>query len=145
LGNNARLGRLLGIPVEGRFGPGPEGGIAMYGSLPEARSGAELAELIQQALGRAPLHIPAERPIRRLGWCSGGAQGYLELAADLGLDAFISGEISEPTTHLARERGIHYFAAGHHATERYGVQALGEHLAQTFDLHHGFVDIDNPA
>jgi putative NIF3 family GTP cyclohydrolase 1 type 2 len=79
-----------------------------------------------------------------VGWCTGAAQSYLEAAARLGLDAFISGEISEQTVHVAREYGIHYFAAGHHATERYGVQALGEHLAGRYGLEYQFLDIDNP-
>ncbi|HCD04605.1 MAG TPA: Nif3-like dinuclear metal center protein, partial [Methylophaga sp.] len=84
------------------------------------------------------------RDINTLGWCTGAAQGYIQQAAELGLDAFISGEASEQTTHLARELGIHYIAAGHHATERYGAKALGEHLAEHFDLQHHFIDIDNP-
>jgi len=94
---------------------------------------------------REPLIIQAhDRPMERVGWCSGAAQGYIEQAAELGLDAFISGEISEQTVHLARELGINYFAAGHHATERYGVKALGEHLAEKFALKHEFIDCDNP-
>jgi putative NIF3 family GTP cyclohydrolase 1 type 2 len=82
--------------------------------------------------------------IRRVGWCTGAAQSYLDEAAALGLDAFISGEISEQTVHSAREQGIHYLAAGHHATERYGVQALGEHLVSQFGMSHQFIDVDNP-
>ena len=85
------------------------------------------------------------RLIRTVGWCTGGAQQFVTVAAERGLDAYISGEISEQTTHVARECGVHYFAAGHHATERYGVLALGEHLAEQFDVSHQFVDIDNPA
>jgi putative NIF3 family GTP cyclohydrolase 1 type 2 len=91
------------------------------------------------------LHIPGPQPlIKTLGWCTGAAQSYIEAAARLGLDAFISGEISEQTVHVARECGIHYFAAGHHATERYGATALGEHLADQFGIRHQFIDIDNP-
>ena len=86
-----------------------------------------------------------QRGLRRIGWCTGAAQHLIEQAAALGLDAFISGEISEQTVHVAREAGIDYFAAGHHATERYGVQALGEHIAERFDLEFRFVDIPNPA
>ena len=96
-------------------------------------------------LGREPLLVgQGPELIRTVGWCTGAAQSYLEAAARRGLDAYISGEISEPSVHIAREYGIHYFAAGHHATERYGVQALGEHLAETFGIHHIFLDIDNP-
>lgn len=145
LGNNARLGGLLGITVEGRFGHGPDGGIAMYGSLTETISASELATNIGDKLAREALLIDGgEHRVRRVGWCSGGAEGYIEQAAALGLDAYISGEISESTVHIAREMGIHYIAAGHHATERYGVMALGENLAGQFDLQHLFVDIDNP-
>jgi putative NIF3 family GTP cyclohydrolase 1 type 2 len=96
-------------------------------------------------LERDPLVIQGHnRPITTIGWCSGAAQGYIEQAAELGLDAFMSGEISEQTVHLARELGINYIAAGHHATERYGVLALGNHLAENFDIKHQFIDLDNP-
>jgi putative NIF3 family GTP cyclohydrolase 1 type 2 len=103
-----------------------------------------LTELIRRTLGRAPLHIPGTREaIRSLGWCTGAAQFYLEAAAGRGLDAFISGEISEQTVHVARECGIHYFAAGHHATERFGVQAL-KSSGGRFALGHRYIDIENP-
>lgn len=96
-------------------------------------------------LGRAPLVIgEGSRPIRRIAWCSGGAQGYFEQAVSLGVDAYLSGEISEQTVHLARESGVAYLAAGHHATERYGVQALATHLGETFGLDCAFIDLDNP-
>ena len=85
-----------------------------------------------------------DKPIRRIAWCTGAAQGYFEQALTLDVDAFISGEISEQTVHLARETGVAYLAAGHHATERYGVQALGQHLAERFGLAHRYIDIDNP-
>ncbi len=146
LGNNAQLAKRLDLVIDERFGPGPDGGIAFAGRCQEPESVAGLAEHLTTILGRPPVVISGgEHPIRRIGWCSGGAQGYLQQAAELGLDAFISGELSEPTVHIARELGIHYFAAGHHATERYGVQALGEHLAQRFGLQHRFIDIDSPA
>ena len=82
--------------------------------------------------------------MKKIGWCTGAAQNYIEQAAALGMDAFISGEVSEQTVHTARELGIHYIAAGHHATERYGVRALGDRLASVFDISHQFVDIANP-
>ncbi|MDH5784550.1 MAG: Nif3-like dinuclear metal center hexameric protein [Chromatiales bacterium] len=146
LGNNARLGALFDIPVAGRFGDGPDGGIAMYGELGSEVSAQSLASLIGERLGRKPLLIEGgTHPIRRVGWCSGGAEGYLEQAAALGLDLYISGEVSEPTAHIARELGIHYIAAGHHATERYGVQALVTHLTDYFSLENQFIDIPNPA
>jgi putative NIF3 family GTP cyclohydrolase 1 type 2 len=92
------------------------------------------------------LHVAGpDRPLATLAWCTGAAQGLLTQAASLGVDAYLSGEISEQTTHEARELGLDYFAAGHHATERYGVMALGEHLAERFGLEHRFLDLANPA
>ncbi|MBI5461138.1 MAG: Nif3-like dinuclear metal center hexameric protein [Gammaproteobacteria bacterium] len=146
LGNNAQLGVVLGLSPEAWFADGRGPAIACHATLPEAVSATAFAARIAAALGRPPQFIPGgDHPIRRIGWCTGAAQGYIEAAAALGLDAFVSGEISEPTVHVARECGIHYFAAGHHATERYGVQALGAHLAQRFGLEHRFLDIENPA
>lgn len=145
LGNNAQLAKRWGISVEGRFGAGPAGGIAMSGALAKALSASELAAQLSADLGREALLIEGgDHPIRRIGWCSGAAQDYLEQAAGLGLDAFISGEVSERTVHSARELGIHYIAAGHHATERYGVAALGAHLAELFSIENQFIDLDNP-
>jgi dinuclear metal center YbgI/SA1388 family protein len=142
-GNNAQFAQRLAI---GQPAPaGEEAGLIWQGQFEPPLSGAELKERIAGALGREPLHVPATQgSIRGVGWCTGAAQGYLEQAASLGLDAFISGEVSEATVHMAREMGVDYFAAGHHATERYGVQALGRHLAERFELEYRFVDIDNP-
>ncbi len=145
LGNNARLARVLGFTVQGSFGN--DGGLELgrYGTPAGEPDGAALAGHIEACLGRAPLHIEGSaRHIRSVGWCTGAAQSYIDAAAQRGLDAFISGEISEQTVHVARECGIHYFAAGHHATERFGVQALGEHLAARFGIRHRFIEIDNP-
>jgi dinuclear metal center YbgI/SA1388 family protein len=145
LGNNAKLAELLDIKVEGGLESGPQS-VAIYGSLKEPIMADELETRIAKALDRKPLYIAPEEdmPIKRIGWCSGGGQDYIELAAQNGLDAFISGEISERTTYSARELNIHYFSAGHHATERYGVKALGEWLAREHGLYVEFVDIDNP-
>jgi putative NIF3 family GTP cyclohydrolase 1 type 2 len=105
-----------------------------------------LANHIGVALAREPLHIAGHTgPIEHLAWCTGGAQGYIAEAASLGVDAYLSGEVSEHTTHQARELGLDYFALGHHASERYGVQALGEHLSERFALKYRFIDIANPA
>lgn len=145
LGNNVLLGERLGFSQTGRFGSGPGGGIACLGETEAPLSVDALAELIATVLGRSPLVLAGGgHPIRRIGWCSGAAQGFLAQAASLGLDAFISGEASERTFHEARELGVHYFSAGHHATERYGVSALGSHLAQKYGLTHHFIDITNP-
>jgi dinuclear metal center YbgI/SA1388 family protein len=142
LGNNAQLALRLGWLPEGRFG---EQDIAWLGSLAEPCDLPALVERVAGVLGRPPLVVAGDgRPVRRIGWCSGGAQGYFEQAIALGVDAYLSGEISEQTVHLARESGVAYLAAGHHATERYGVQALAGHLAQHFGIACEFVDLDNP-
>lgn len=142
LGNNAQWAKRLNWRAEGRFG---EQDLAWIG-VPEIPLGAsELARRMATLLGREPLLIgDQERPIHRIGWCTGGAQGYFEQAIALGVDAYVSGEISEPTVHLARESGVAYLACGHHATERFGVEALAAHLAARFGLNCEFVDIDNP-
>lgn len=147
LGNNAELARRLGFRVEGCADGELGQGLVWLGSLPEAASPSLLARQIGERLEREPLLIeaPGGGKIRRVAWCTGGAQDMIVQAWEAGAEAFISGEISERTTHLARELGIHYLAAGHHATERYGVQALGAWLAREFGVEHRFVDIDNPA
>ncbi len=145
LGNNAELARLFSIiNVEG-LEPTPQS-IAMKGEFDVALSGEDLSLRISQILNREPLHITPDvnKNIKTVAWCSGGGQDYIELAAEQGIDAFISGEISERTTYIARELGIHYFAAGHHATERYGVKALGEWLVREHGFDVKFIDIDNP-
>jgi dinuclear metal center YbgI/SA1388 family protein len=141
-GNNVQLARRLGWIAEGRFG---EQDVGWVGRLAAPGTLASLVESIGTALQRTPLVIGhADRPVARIAWCSGGAQGYFEQAIALGVDAYLSGEISEQTVHLARESGVAYIAAGHHATERYGVQALAAHLAERFGLECEFIDIDNP-
>ena len=145
LGNNAQLAQRLGLSIEGQFGP-EKPAIGLYGMLAKATPATEFLTTIEQQLGRKPLHIPGEvKTIQKVAWCTGGAQSYIQDAVELGVDAYMSGEISEQTTHIARESGLHYIAAGHHATERYGAQALGEHLADHFAIKNTFVDIDNPA
>jgi dinuclear metal center YbgI/SA1388 family protein len=141
-GNNAQLALGLGWLPEARFG---EQDIAWLGMLAEPADLATVSGNVARLLGREPLVIgEAGRPVRRIAWCSGGAQGYFEQAIALGVDAYISGEISEQTVHLARESGVAYIAAGHHATERGGVQALAAHLSEKFGLDCEFVDIENP-
>lgn len=141
LGNNAQLARRLGLVAEGRFG---EQDIGWIGRPDVELTLSGLAGRAAQALDRLPLVVGEDKPLRRIAWCTGGAQGYLEAAIAAGADAYISGEISEPTVHLARESGVAYLACGHHATERYGVQALAARLAERFGLEWEFVDIDNP-
>ena len=141
-GNNAQLAKRLGWIAEGRFG---EQEMGWVGRLPAPTTLSALAQEIGVALQRTPQVIGAgDRPVARVAWCTGGAQGYFEQAIALGADLYLSGEISEQTVHLARESGVAYVAAGHHATERYGVQALAAHLAGRFGIECEFVDIDNP-
>jgi putative NIF3 family GTP cyclohydrolase 1 type 2 len=120
-------------------------GLVFYGELPQAMLATDFAQAIQQNLQREPLHIAGSKPkIKTLAWCTGGAQDYLQLAVDNEIDAFVTGEVSERTYHLAKEADIHFFGAGHHATERYGIKALGDLLADKFALKHVFLDEDNP-
>lgn len=142
LGNNAQLAKALGIEVHGDVMS-----LVPWGELQEQLTGDLLAKRIARVLGREPLHCGDNAPhlIRRVAWCSGGGQGFIDAAAAFGVDAFISGEVSEQTIHSAREQGVHFFAAGHHATERGGIRALGEWLAESYGLEVTFVDIDNPA
>ncbi len=141
-GNNRRLAERLEI-VDPQ--PARAGGLIWVGRLGSPAAGEELGQRIAERLGAAPLHITGNgRPIRQIAWCSGAAQDLLPEAAALGVDAYLTGEASERTVHEARELGIHFFAAGHHATERFGVQALGGLVAKEFGIEHRFVDIPNP-
>ncbi|MCF6336903.1 MAG: Nif3-like dinuclear metal center hexameric protein [Gammaproteobacteria bacterium] len=145
LGNNTQLAKLLGLQQEGVFGSETGIPIGQYGRLTQILSAEAFGKLLTRKLDRKPLHIAgASGDIHTVAWCTGAAQSYLEQAAALGVDAFVTGEISEQTVHVARELGLHFFSAGHHATERGGVQALGTHLAAHFGLAVEFVDIDNP-
>lgn len=142
LGNNAQLAQLLDISVRGKVSS-----LVPWGELEEPLSGEQLAEKITRTLGRSPLHCgeTGSALIRRVAWCTGGGQGFIDQAIEAGVDAFITGEVSEKTIHSARENGIHFYAAGHHATERAGIRALGEWLSQQAGLEVTFIDIDNPA
>ncbi|MDE2614543.1 MAG: Nif3-like dinuclear metal center hexameric protein [Burkholderiales bacterium] len=142
-GNNAQLGRRLQLQADARFGEQELGFIGAAGPWVDA---AALARGVTAALAREPVMVAGDgRRLERIAWCTGGAQGYFEAAIAAGADAFVTGEISEPQAHLARETGVAFLACGHHASERYGVAALGAHLAECFALEHRFVDIDNPA
>lgn len=146
LGNNAQLARVLDIAISGELATGrKERGLLLRGRLGADMSGQDLSRHLAQRLAREPLHVAGARAlVREVAWCTGAAQDYLELAAAAGVDAFITGEASERTTHIARETGVHFYAAGHHATERYGVRALLAHIAANFAVETRFVDVDNP-
>ena len=147
LGNNAQLAQHLGIEVAGGLEPDNRYSVALHGSFAAPVTAQQLSERLTDVLNRTPLHCASEQApdlIRTVAWCTGGGQSYIELAAEAGVDAFISGEASEQTVHIAREMGMHFFAAGHHATERFGVKALGEWLHSAYGLHVTFIDIPNP-
>jgi len=144
VGNNVQLARRLGLQVDGSLEPGNPRAVGLLGSLPQALSPAAFAAQVAQVLGREPLLVAGAGPIRRVAWCTGAAQGYIEQAIAAGVDAYLTGEVSESTVHSARESGISFLAAGHHATERYGVQALGEWIAARFGVEHRFIDCANP-
>ena len=144
-GNNAQLGQRLGFVAQGRFGDQQLGwiGAPCAHSFPDALA---LADHVQSVLGRAVVLVQAnDSPVQRIGWCTGGAQGYFEAAIAAGVDVFITGEISEPQAHYARECGVSFIACGHHASERYGAPALAQHVAEQLGLSHVYLDIDNPA
>jgi dinuclear metal center YbgI/SA1388 family protein len=143
LGNNAQLGRVLGWQADQRFGDQELG----FAAPADFAGAADLAAHVQAVLGRSVTLAEPEdaRPIRRVAWCTGGAQGFFEAAIAAGADAFLTGEISEPQAHLARETGVAFIAAGHHATERYGAPAVAAHVAAQLGLSHEFIEIDNPA
>ncbi|EGH21263.1 hypothetical protein PSYMO_07020 [Pseudomonas amygdali pv. mori str. 301020] len=144
VGNNVQLARQLDITVEGPLDPENSRVVGLIGSLSEPMTPRDFAHRVQDALGREPLLIEGTRMIRRVGWCTGGGQNYIDQAVLEGVDLFLSGEASEQTFHSARENDISFIAAGHHATERYGVQALGDYLARRFALEHIFIDCPNP-
>lgn len=142
LGNNVQLAKRLGVTPTGRFG---EQDIGWIGTLSGECALAELALRLEQVTCRLPILVQGGKgTVSRIAWCTGGAQNLFQQAIDLDVDVFITGEASEPCYHLAKESGVAFIAAGHHATERYGVQALGEHLSQKFGLEHRYFDLDNP-
>lgn len=145
LGNNAQLAKVLGFETTGRFGD--QDMVFRGHPSPNHFANAQaLADHVATQLARRVTCIdPTGRAIRQIAWCTGGAQGYFEAAIAAGVDAFLTGEISEPQMHLAREMGVAFLACGHHATERYGAPAVAGHVAQTLGLVHHFIDIDNPA
>jgi dinuclear metal center YbgI/SA1388 family protein len=146
LGNNAQLGLRLGLQAQGTFG---DQALGMLGGFAGGQAASDLqsfTDLVSQRLGRQALCVAGDgRAIRTVAWCTGGAQSYFEAAVEAGADVYITGEISEPQAHLARETGVAFLACGHHATERYGAPALGAHVAAQLGLTHQFIDIDNPA
>lgn len=145
LGNNVALARVLDLNPEGQISLGEIPALTWYGTCQQPQSGEAFANFITERLSRKPLHIAGKASkIKTIAWCTGGAQDYIYAAINKGADAFLTGEVSERTVDIARENGIHFYAAGHYATERYGVQALGQAVADQFGLSYAFIDIDNP-
>ncbi len=150
LGNNAQLARVLGLSPARRDDGAPltcgQDGLIWLGEAGGLQSLGQLGERVAQRLGRQPLVVgDPDQPLATVAWCTGGAQGMMGDAVDAGASVYVTGEVSESTVHLARETGVGFIAAGHHATERYGVQALGQAVAERFGVKVEFVDIDNPA
>lgn len=146
LGNNAQLGLLLGWVAHSRFGDQDLGWLGRRADGGAFAQASDLAAHLETVLNRPIAHVgKAQKAIQNIAWCSGGGQSYFEAAIAAGADAFVTGEMSEPQAHLARECGVAYFACGHHATERYGAPALAAHVAQQWGLTHQFINIDNPA
>lgn len=145
LGNNAQFGKVMGWVGDARFAEQELGWIGRPASAAGIETAGCIARSVAARLGRDPVLVGnAERHVHTIAWCTGAAQGYFEQAIAMGADLYVSGEISEQTVHLARESGVPYIAAGHHATERYGVRALAHHLREACGLEADFVDIDNP-
>jgi dinuclear metal center YbgI/SA1388 family protein len=145
VGNNVQIANIMGWEVHGTFASVGCHDIVFYTSLESTITLDELTKSIANQLNTTPLSLAAgNKPVKSIAWCTGAAQSYIDQAADRGFDVFISGEVSEHTFHYAKECGIHYIAAGHHATERYGVQALGRLISEQFGLKHQFIDIPNP-
>jgi dinuclear metal center YbgI/SA1388 family protein len=141
-GNNAQLGAKMGWIGESRFGDNDLGWMT---TLPMPVTLAHFTAEVEETLGRAPLVFgDPDIELRRVAWCTGAAQGYFDAAIEAGADVYLTGEVSEPSMHIAAESGVAFLAAGHHATERFGVQALGAHLSESFDIEHLFIDIHNP-
>jgi dinuclear metal center YbgI/SA1388 family protein len=146
LGNNAQLGKALDFEVTGRFGEQQLGFLGRWTGHAGGFTHAQLHEHLANRVQRPKVALfRSTEPLRTVAWCTGGAQGYFEDAIAAGADVYITGEISEPQTHVSREMDAAYFACGHHATERGGAMALGEHVARELGLAHQFIDIDNPA
>lgn len=147
LGNNAQLALRLGLNVDGRFGDQNLGFLGCRNDGAPFANVQALERHVKAVLGRAPVGTTGGKtgPVQRLAWCTGGAQSMFEAAIDAGAEAFITGEISEPQVHYAKEAGVAFLACGHHATERFGAPAVGEHLAQRWGLRHEYIEIDNPA
>ena len=145
IGNNMMIAKHLALEVDGSFYPYNGTDLALTATLKSPMSIEELTEWLAQSFGRPPQVVGnGKAVVERIGWSSGASQDAIEAAAAEGLDLFISGEISERTVHLAREMGIYYVAAGHHATEKWGIEALGRIVEKEFSIPCEFVYIDNP-
>jgi len=144
-GNNVQLANLFNLTIKSWFGPSKEA-IGVIGEFSEPVSSSALSVQIREKLLREPIHLSAtkDKAIHRLAICSGGAQSFFECAIENNVDAFLTGEVSEQTFHISQETGVDFYAAGHHATERYGVQALGRFLADKYSIEYEFIDCDNP-
>lgn len=142
VGNNVQLGKVLGWPLVRYL---DDKHMLPMTALPQAVSLGQLGEHISQQLGRQVQSLgDPKQPVRTVAWCTGAAQSYIDQAVTAGVDVFLSGEVSEQTWHTVQETGIAYIAAGHHATERYGIQALGQWVAENYAIEHIYIEVENP-
>lgn len=145
IGNNACIGKLLQADQIVQHAHEKIDGLIWSGHLQAPQSAETFSKTLTNLFQQTPIHLSGgKNPIAKVAWCSGAAQDFIVQAAALGMDAYISGEVSERTYYLAKELGIHYFACGHHATERFGIQALGTYLQSQYGLEVQFIDVDNP-
>ena len=144
MGNNAGLGRVMGVEAFGMLDPSDHSMPVFVGDAASRTTATDIAASLELNLGRS-VTLVGEGAVSSIGWCTGGGQGYIDAAADAGCDLFVSGEMSEQSVHVARERGIAFIAAGHHATERFGPQSIGQWLGAQLGIDHQFVDINSPA
>ncbi|WMY97637.1 MAG: Nif3-like dinuclear metal center hexameric protein [Arsenophonus sp.] len=142
IGNNVQLGNIIGVNIDDYITP-----LLPVGRFSIPISSSELMTRLKNRLDRQPLYYGdfISKKISTVAWCSGKGQKFIETVAKLGIDAFITGEVSEETFHISKEMKIHFYSAGHHATERYGIKALGEWIKKNYNLDVTFIDIPNPA
>ena len=145
LGNNAAIADLLELQNIEALDPTERHPIGNIGYLKSAMSPEAFKAFVSERLGFDAIHLPCDKStIQKVGFCTGAAQDFISKAAEQGCDAFISGEVSERTYYEAKELDVHYYACGHHATERYGVQRLAKAISEQFNIEYSYFELNNP-
>ena len=145
IGNNAAIADLLELEHIQALDPNERNPIGNIGYLKSAMSPEVFKQFASEKLGFDAIHLPADKTsIQKVGFCTGGAQDYIKKAADQDCDAYISGEVSERTFYEAQELNVHYYACGHHATEKYGVQRLAKAISEQFNIEYSYFELNNP-